>query len=402
MKKITRNLAWIIPVFIVSLLAYAGTRNINYTAAFKKPVTMADTLAVTGVLTATGGVAGAITGNITGNVTGNVTGDVTGDLNAPDEVTTILCVADDSDDSDGTYFTISSRSTNYKVWMNVDGGGNNPTAGADTLVPIAVTTDDSADTIAAAVQVALDALDGITATVSTATVTCTFQGDVTDAADVDYGATITVTTAGKDATIESLVGAVECLGAVDMASTLDVVGNTTIGGTLGVTGAITATGGVAGAITGNVTGNLTGDVTGDLTGNIIGNTAIVGTDATGKLDIKIAREVHTLTLSTTSVTTTLQIPVGAMLLGCSMNVDTAVTNDGDNTWTAAFSTGSTTSIEAAGAAAKNSKTDTLIVPEITTTGACEITFTPQSGSFTAGVIEVQVYYMDLTSLDDAA
>jgi hypothetical protein len=78
---------------------------------------------------------------------------------------------------------------------------------------------------------------------------------------------------------------------VDVLGTLDVTGNTTVGGTLTVTGNTsistgnltvntgnvsiggtlgvtgTITGSLSGAVTGNVTGNLTGNVTGNVTGN---------------------------------------------------------------------------------------------------------------------------------------
>lgn len=132
-------------------------------------------------------------------------------LVVPNEVITILCVADVADSLDGKYFKVSSRTTNYKVWFNNDSGGHAPTAGGDTLVPIAVTTADSAATIAAAVAAALNALDGITATANSATVTVTFEGDVTQAEDVDSGVTITVTTPGKSAQIGTMLGNVRGL-----------------------------------------------------------------------------------------------------------------------------------------------------------------------------------------------
>ncbi len=118
----------------------------------------------------------------------------------------------------------------------------------------------------------------------------------------------------------------------------------------------------------------------------------------GRLVRKTAHETHTLAAATSSVTTTLSIPSGARLIGASFNVNTAVTNDGDNTWLAAFSGGSTTNVApAASAAAQNTKVNTQIVDELAS-ATTEITFTPQSGSFTAGVIEVVVYYEVLTSL----
>ncbi len=112
-----------------------------------------------------------------------------------------------------------------------------------------------------------------------------------------------------------------------------------------------------------------------------------------------AHETHTLSLATSSVTTTLAIPAGARLLGASFNVNTAVTDDaGDDTWRADFSGGSTTALAALGTApAVDTKVDTLIVDEITT-ATTEITFLPQGGSFSAGVIEIVVYYETLTSL----
>lgn len=133
--------------------------------------------------------------------------DIIGNIKVPDEVVTVLCVADVDDSLDGTYFKISSRTTNYKVWFNNDSGGNAPDADGDTLVPIAVTTGDTANTIAAAVAAALDALTGISASANTATVTVTIEGDpLAPAEDVDSGVTITITTNGKTALIGTLFG----------------------------------------------------------------------------------------------------------------------------------------------------------------------------------------------------
>ena len=88
-----------------------------------------------------------------------------------------------------------------------------------------------------------------------------------------------------------------------------------------------------------------------------------------------------------------------MILGCQLTVNTAVTDDaGDDTWKADFSGGSTTAIAALGtAAAQNIKVNTLIVPEIAS-AETNVTFTPQGGSFSAGIIEVLCYYVDLTSM----
>jgi len=121
---------------------------------------------------------------------------------------------------------------------------------------------------------------------------------------------------------------------------------------------------------------------------------------TGSLNHLTARQVHTLTLAATSDTTTISIPVGSIILGASFTVNTAVTTSGaTNTWSAAFITGSTTTLATGAAGALNTKVNTLIVPEKTAGGVAEIRFDAAGvETFTAGVIEVQVYYYTLTSL----
>lgn len=119
---------------------------------------------------------------------------------------------------------------------------------------------------------------------------------------------------------------------------------------------------------------------------------------TASLNIQTAHETHTLAGAGTSDTTTISIPSGATLLGVSFCVNTAVSDDdGDDTWSAAFITGSTATLGTAEAAAQNTKVNTLIVPEIST-DVCQIRFTANGSNFTAGVIEIVAYYIDLTSL----
>ena len=111
-------------------------------------------------------------------------------------------------------------------------------------------------------------------------------------------------------------------------------------------------------------------------------------------------ETHTLAASTTSVTS-LGIATGDLILGVQFNVNTAVTNGGDDTWTAALSGGDTTNVTPLGAAAAalNTKINTPITP-VRVTATTEVTFTPNGGSFTAGVIEVIVYVMQLANMAD--
>jgi len=120
------------------------------------------------------------------------------------------------------------------------------------------------------------------------------------------------------------------------------------------------------------------------------------------LNLQIARQVVNTTSGTTQ-STTLSIPSGAMLIGASFNVDTAITTSGgDNTWSAAFSGGSTTSlVPTSTSGTQNTKDDTLVVPEIAS-ASTEVTLTAGNAeTFTAGAVEIVVYYYDLTSIANA-
>ena len=103
-----------------------------------------------------------------------------------------------------------------------------------------------------------------------------------------------------------------------------------------------------------------------------------------------------------SDTTGISIPLGARLLGVSMNVNAAVVaTAGDGTWSAAFTGGSTTTIATGVSSAQDQKVD-FIVPDEKTTGLglTQIRFTPHGGNFSAGTIEIVAYYEELTSLED--
>ena len=122
---------------------------------------------------------------------------------------------------------------------------------------------------------------------------------------------------------------------------------------------------------------------------------------TASMNIKTARQVVTLTGAQTS--TTINIPSGAMLLGASFTVNTAVvTSAATNTWDADFTGGSTTNLVAATkSGALNTKADKLIVPEIAS-ATTNIEFdAPGAETFSSGAIEVVAYYIDQTSLANA-
>jgi len=125
------------------------------------------------------------------------------------EVSTIQTVADVSSSLNSKYFVINTAldALSYYVWINVATAGVDPAVAGKTGVPIAVSANASADTIAAAIQVALDALPGFVATVVTDTVTVTNASDgaATDLANGAGGATtgftLAVTTAGVTSSI---------------------------------------------------------------------------------------------------------------------------------------------------------------------------------------------------------
>jgi len=127
----------------------------------------------------------------------------------------------------------------------------------------------------------------------------------------------------------------------------------------------------------------------------------VAEGGTAQVVYKTAHETHALANANTSDTTTISIPAGAKLLGASFNVNTAVVDDaGNDTWSAAFITGASESLASGAAAAINTKVNSLTANDEVATATVQIRFTANGGNFTAGVIEIVVYYMELTSLAD--
>jgi hypothetical protein len=122
------------------------------------------------------------------------------------EVSQVQTIADVSGSLDGKYFNIYSyTSGHFYVWMNVDGGGNDPSPGGSGI-PVPISSNDSANTIAAAINSAINGDGSFSSTVSTNTVVITNNdyGNVTNSADVDTGFTITTVAQGN-----SLDGAVD-------------------------------------------------------------------------------------------------------------------------------------------------------------------------------------------------
>ena len=122
-------------------------------------------------------------------------------LTAIAEVTDIQCVADVSGSLNDTYFDLPAgeNGVTYYVWFNVNSAGTDPAITGKTGVEVALATNDGANTVASAVQTAIDALSDFSASVTTDTVTATAAtaGPATDASDTgSCGFTITVTTQG--------------------------------------------------------------------------------------------------------------------------------------------------------------------------------------------------------------
>ncbi len=119
--------------------------------------------------------------------------------------------------------------------------------------------------------------------------------------------------------------------------------------------------------------------------------------STARLKINSKRAISAA-MSGATVNIATQIPSGAMLLGASFNVDTAIT--GATSWRAAYNTGSAPSLGTGYALTQNTKVNQLVVPEIAT-AATDITLTAAGPNFSAGVVECVVYFIDLTSMADA-
>jgi hypothetical protein len=95
------------------------------------------------------------------------------------------------------------------------------------------------------------------------------------------------------------------------------------------------------------------------------------------------------------------VPPGVTLTGVQFRVDTAVTSgDGATSWDAVFSGGSSLPLFSAQAFAQNTKGSlkSLYVEDVGS--EVDIDITPDSGTFSGGVIRFIVYYTEITALGD--
>jgi parallel beta-helix repeat protein len=120
----------------------------------------------------------------------------------------------------------------------------------------------------------------------------------------------------------------------------------------------------------------------------------------------IHRNFSSGTLAGATDTIEVNLPVGAIIVGVSLNVEVAVTDDaGDDTWSAEFNDGATVAAIVTGAAAaQNTKVKKLLDPNtetVKTDAGTDILLTPNGGNFSAGEIRASVWYIVASDLPDA-
>jgi hypothetical protein len=104
----------------------------------------------------------------------------------PEKSTVLVTNGDTANNTNGDWFKIRDKNGSVGVYMKTSGGADTPPTGlADRVIQVPYATGASANTIAAAIQVAMDADAQFVATVNTATVTITdaFPGERGDIED---------------------------------------------------------------------------------------------------------------------------------------------------------------------------------------------------------------------------
>ena len=124
------------------------------------------------------------------------------------EISTVKALADISSSLNSTFFLYNIPGTSFYTWFNVGGAGVDPNISGFTSIEVAIAVDASASVVAGAIQVAMDAIGGITAVLSSETVTLSNDavGSVVDIIDggVGTGFTFKVTQQGADTAIDSV------------------------------------------------------------------------------------------------------------------------------------------------------------------------------------------------------
>jgi len=119
------------------------------------------------------------------------------------EVYTVQTVADVSGSLNSKFFnfetiTAAGNITKRYLWLDVNSAGVDPAPAGRTGHTVALPTNETANNVAAAIQLVLDAITTLGASVVTDTVTATMAnpGNVADAVDVDTGFTLATTIQG--------------------------------------------------------------------------------------------------------------------------------------------------------------------------------------------------------------
>ena len=135
----------------------------------------------------------AVTG-VAGNMTVNI---AAGDAIA--EQTTVMCY-EAATLAGGEYFTLSSPTTDYYVWYNIDGASADPAVAGMTGIEVAISSGDTALQVATSTATAIDAIGdfGAIASNTSLTITNATAGAVADAADNGTNFTIMTASNGMD------------------------------------------------------------------------------------------------------------------------------------------------------------------------------------------------------------
>jgi hypothetical protein len=118
--------------------------------------------------------------------------------------------------------------------------------------------------------------------------------------------------------------------------------------------------------------------------------------------VRRSSEATTGAMSGSSATISVNIPEGARIIGVQFRVDTLITSAAATSWEAVWTNTATTAIGSGKAFTKNTKFDFVRASAEKTTGVAQITITPNTGTFTAGVIRAIAYYETIETMDDAS
>lgn len=131
---------------------------------------------------------------------------------------------------------------------------------------------------------------------------------------------------------------------------------------------------------------------------------VASTEGYGQWVMKYATASKTMAGGATEVIP-VQVPAGSLLVAALLRNDSIVAGAGAATYSAAYSTGATQAISSGTAFAKNTKVKTFFNANgatAITSGATDITLTPDAGTLDSGTVTAVVFYMALVDLTDAA